>query len=70
MPIFFFEVPVFRFSIIVKPLFDTNPAAVLSIVTADSVGGFIGRLAFILSDGLSLGTAVLRQNLPGYWSFD
>ena len=69
MPFFFFEVAVFGCGVIVEPLFNANPAAVISIVTADGIRGFISRLAFIFSDGFRFGAVLLRQNLPGRWLF-
>ena len=56
--------------IFVKPFFDANPAAVVSIITSDGVRGFIGCLAFIFRDAFRFGAAGLLQNLPGCWSFD
>ena len=54
--------------ILVKPFFDANPTAVVSIVTADGVGGLI-VLATIFRDILNIGAGELLQNLPRCWSF-
>mgnify|MGYP001613280093 CR=1 FL=1 len=70
VPFFIFPVVVFSFRKLVKPFFDANPAAVLSIVAADGVCGIIGRLASIFRDAFRFGAGGLLQNLPGCWSFD
>ena len=70
MPFFFFEVAVFGCGVIVEPLFDSNPAAVIGIVAADGIRGLISRLAFIFSDVFSFGAVLLPQNLPGCWLFE
>ena len=56
--------------IFVKPFFDANPAAVISIVTTDGVGGLIVCLAFIFRNAFRFGAGGLLQNLPGCWSLD
>ena len=70
VPFFIFPVVVFSLCELVKPFFDANPAAVVSIVTSDGVRGFIGCLAFIFRNAFSFGEGGLLQNLPGCWSFD
>ena len=69
MPFFIFTVVVFRLCKVVKPFFDSNPAAVVSIVATDGISGFIGCLAFIFRDAFRFGAGGLLQNLPERWYF-
>ena len=69
MPFFIFPVVVFNLCKVVKPFFDSNPAAVVSVVTVDGIRGLIGRLAFIFCKAFRFGAGGLLQNLPGCWYF-
>jgi hypothetical protein len=69
VPFFILPVVVFSLCKLVKPLFDANPAAVVSIVTADGIRWLIGRLGFIFRDAFRLSARGLLQNLPGCWYF-
>lgn len=54
--------------ILVKPFFDSNPTAVVSVVASDGISGLI-VWASIFRDVLNFGAGELLQNLPGCWSF-
>ena len=68
MPFFIFPGVVFSFCKLVKPFFDSNPAAVVSVVASDGIGGLI-ILAFVFRDAFRFGAGGLLQNLPGCWDF-
>ena len=68
MPFFIFPVVVFSLCKVVKPFFNANPAAVVSVVASDGIGGLI-VWAFIFRDALRFGASGLLQNLPGCWDF-
>ena len=68
VPFFIFLVVVFSLCKIVKPFFDSNPAAVVSIVTTNGIGGLI-VWAFIFRDAFRSDAGGLLQNLPGCWYF-
>ena len=64
MPFFIFPVVVFSLCKLVKPFFDSNPAAVVSVVASDGIGGLI-VWAFIFRNAFRFGAGGLLQNLPG-----
>lgn len=69
VPFFFSGVGILSCWVIAEPFFDANPAAMISIVAADGICGFISRLAFIFRDAFRFWEVLLRWNFPGCWLF-